>query len=265
MELHEIAKVEDPIDRGRLLTEYIETARGRVDEAATMRRHAIAEARDQGYSVAQIADRIGVTPSRISQTSGKKGAKAPAGPAEAYPRVLVQRQLPTDPAVRGSKSLFLTEAAAQGIEPDRRMLFVGTEPAKEEIASRLGVDEGDLVVARRKLMTANGVPVRIATSYFREDLFGNTRIAEPEFVLPTLQAALEALGYQFGRADEVMRIRKATPFEAHTLDLEPGEWVAQIIRASYSTEGTPVHTLETICAGSRHIFPIGQAAGADQF
>ncbi|MEV0236851.1 UTRA domain-containing protein [Nonomuraea sp. NPDC050786] len=263
MDLHEIAKVDDPITRGRLLTEYIDSARGRVDEAATMRRHAIAEARERGYSVGQIADRIGVTPSRVSQTS--KGAKAPAGPAEPYPRVLVQRQLPTDPAVRGSKSLFLTEAAAQGIEPGRRMLFVGPEPAKEEIASRLGVSEGDTVIARRKLMTANEVPVRIATSYFREDLFGDTRIAEPEFVLPTLQAAIEALGYQFGRADEVLTIRKATPFEAHTLDLDPGEWVAQIIRASYSTEGTPIHTLETICAGSRHVFPIGQAAGADQF
>jgi GntR family transcriptional regulator len=37
------------------------------------------------------------------------------------------------------------------------------------------------------------------------------------------------------------------------------------IRTSYSTEGTPIHALETICAASRHLFPIGQVAGIDEF
>jgi len=37
------------------------------------------------------------------------------------------------------------------------------------------------------------------------------------------------------------------------------------VRGSYSTEDTPVHTLETICSATRHVFPIGQVAGADEF
>lgn len=59
--------------------------------------------------------------------------------------------------------------------------------------------------------------------------------------------------------------RRPTPFKADTLELEAGEWIVQILRASYSAEDTPVHTLETICAATRHIFPIGQAAGTDEF
>jgi GntR family transcriptional regulator len=115
------------------------------------------------------------------------------------------------------------------------------------------------VVTRRKLMLVNGVPVRIATSFFRADLFGDTRTVEPEFVRPSLQAAGEDLGYSFGRAEESLIARRPTLFERETLDLEPDEWVVQVLRTSYSTEGTPVH-LEMICPATRHIFPIGQVS-----
>jgi GntR family transcriptional regulator len=100
---------------------------------------------------------------------------------------------------------------------------------------------------------------------FLADLFEETRIAEPEFLQPSLQAAIQALGYIFGRAEETLTARPPTAFEAETLELEPGEWVVQVLRASYSSEDTPVHTLETICAATRHTFPMGQVAGTDEF
>ncbi|MEV4249331.1 UTRA domain-containing protein [Streptosporangium canum] len=263
--LAQIAALADPIDRLRFLNQLMTEYQGSLTELASYRRHAIAEARDSGMTTEQIGSKVGVSHARISQMSKGPMAKAPAGTATAAPKVLVARSLPTDPAVRGSKSLFLMEAERQGLEAGRRMLYVGPEPASEHIAACLHVETGDEVIARRKLMTANDVPVRIATSYFRADLFGATRIAQPEFVLPTLQAALTSLGYSFGHAEEVLTARRATTFEAETLNLAPDEWVVQVVRASYSTEDTPVHILETICAATRHIFPIGQAAGVDEF
>jgi GntR family transcriptional regulator len=137
--------------------------------------------------------------------------------------------------------------------------------ASKHVARCLGVEPGNNVLARRKLLYANEVPVRIATSFFRVDLFGDTRIAEPEFVKPSLQSALDALGYAFGHAEENLTARPPTRFESETLELDPGEWVVQVLRASYSVEGTPVHTLETICAATRHIFPIRQVQGHDEF
>lgn len=234
-------------------------------EAAKYRRQAIAQARADGLTAPQIGAALGVSPGRVRQIPPQPAAKAPA-PSEANPpRVLVQRALPTDPSVRGSVSLFLVEAERQGIKADRRMLYIGLEPASEHIAACLRVPPGTDVVARRKLMLANDVPVRIATSYFRADLFADTRMAEPEFVRPTLQSALTDLGYLFGRAEEHMTARRATIFERSTLDIDPDEWIVQVVRASYSSEDTPVHTLETICAATRHIFPIGQVAGSDEF
>jgi hypothetical protein len=263
--LHEAAQIADPMDRARALTRLMTQDQGLMVEASRYRRHAIAEARAQGRTLEQIAAELGVTPGRVSQMSKGPTAKAPAASSAAAPRVLVQRALPTDPAVRGSVSLFLVEAERQGIKPDRKMLYIGLEPANEHVAACLQVEPGADVVARRKLMYANDVPVRIATSFFRTDLFADTRMNQPEFVRPTLQSALEDLGYRFGHAEEHLTARRPTVFEWETLELDPDEWIVQILRASYSIEDTPVHTLETICSAARHIFPIGQVAGADEF
>ncbi|MGH3658752.1 MAG: UTRA domain-containing protein, partial [Micromonosporaceae bacterium] len=141
----------------------------------------------------------------------------------------------------------------------------GQEPGNEHVAAGLRVETGDTVIARRKMFTANGIPVRMATSYFRMDVGEGTRLAGQDFVLPTLQTAIENLGYRFGHAVETLTARPPTRYEAEILELEPGEWVVQVLRVSYSTEDTPVHALETICSASRHVFPIGQASGSDQF
>lgn len=262
--LLQAARIADPVERARALTRLMTTDQGLMTQAATYRRHALAEARATGMTDAQLAGKLGVTPGRVSQISKGPAARAPEQPAGPTPRVLVERALPTDPAVRGSVSLFLVEAERQGITAERRMLYIGPEPASEHVAACLQVEPGADVIARRKLMLAGGVPVRVATSFFRADLFGDTRIAEPEFVRPSLQSALLDLGYAFGRAEEHLTARPPTPFEIEALELE-GEWVVQILRASYSTEGTPVHTLETVCAATRHVFPIGQVAGSDEF
>nr|SBO98974.1 Transcriptional regulator, GntR family [Nonomuraea gerenzanensis] len=204
-------------------------------------------------------------PSREDVQGGDPAGRASGERAGGVPRVLVRRALPTEPAVRGSASLFLSEAQRQGLKAGRRMLYVGLEPAGDQVAACLRVEPGTDVVARRKMMTANDVPVRVATSYFRADLFGGTRLAEPEFVRPSLQSALVALGHAFGRAEETLTARPPTGFERETLELDPGEWVVQVLRASYSTEDVPVHVLETICAASRHVFSIAQVAGHDEF
>ena len=264
----EVARIRDPVTRARELSRLMTEDRGLIDVASRYRRDAIAEARSKGVTREQLAAELGITPPRITQLvrdQQEAPALAPEPPGEPGPRVLVQRALPTPPAIRGSVSLFLVEAEAQGIKADRRMLYIGPEPATESVAACLRVEPGDDVIARRKLMLANTVPVRVATSFFRVDLFGQTRLAQPEFVRPTLQSALTDLGYTFGMAEETLTARRPTLFERDTLELDDGEWVVQVLRASYSTEGTPVHVLETVCAATRHVFPIGQVAGTDEF
>ncbi|QUX23556.1 UTRA domain-containing protein [Nocardiopsis sp. MT53] len=263
--LYDIAAMSDPLDRARAASAAMTTLQGQSVELSRIRRAAIIEAQQGGMLQEDIARHLGVSPGRVSQMK-KAGAdhKAPTGPTEPRPRVLVQRALPTPPSTRGSKSLYLTEAEQQGLTPERKMLFVGQEPANEHVALGLRVEPGDNVIARRKMFWANGVPVRISTSYFRVDVGENTRLDGEGFVLPTLQAAIEDLGHRFDHAVETLTARPATPYEADLLDI-PGEWVVQVLRVSHSTDDVPIHALETICAASRHTFPIGQAVGSDQF
>ncbi|WP_436885325.1 GntR family transcriptional regulator [Nocardiopsis dassonvillei] len=244
------------------------TLQGQSVELSRIRRAAIIEAQQGGMLQEDIARHLGVSPGRISQMkkagSAEPEHRAPTGPTGPRPSVLVQRALPTPPATRASRSLYLTEAEQQGLVPERKMLFVGQEPASEHVALGLRTEPGDSVIARRKMFWANDVPVRISTSYFRVDVGENTRLDGEGFVLPTLQSAIEDLGHRFGHAVETLTARPATPYEADLLDI-PGEWVVQVLRVSYSTEDVPIHALETICAASRHTFPIGQAVGGDQF
>lgn len=144
------------------------------------------------------------------------------------------------------------------------MLYVGAEPASEHVAAALDVPPGGEVIARRKMFWANGVPVRISTSFFRTNVAAVTRLAEQGLVLPTLHAALSELGHVFSHATETLTSRPATPYESDLLDVA-GEWVVQVLRVSINTANTPVHALETICAATRHTFPIGQVAGSDEF
>ncbi|MFC7328309.1 GntR family transcriptional regulator [Marinactinospora rubrisoli] len=266
--LHDIAAIADPLDRALAASSAMATLQGQSVELSRIRRGAIIEAQEAGLRQDDIARRLGVTPGRVSQMK-KAGAgdgehRAPTGPVEPRPRVLVERALPTPPTVRGSKSLYLTEAERQGLTPKREMLFVGQEPANEHVAAGLRLEAGAPVIARRKMFWANDVPVRIATSYFRLDVGENTRLDSEGFVLPTLQAALEEMGHQFSHATETLTARPATPYEADLLDIA-GEWVVQVLRVSVSTDDVPIHALETICAATRHVFPIGQVAGSDQF
>ncbi|MDT0328845.1 GntR family transcriptional regulator [Nocardiopsis lambiniae] len=266
--LHDIAAIADPLDRARAASAAMTTLQAQSVELSRIRRGAIIETQQAGMRQEDIARHLGVSPGRISQMkkagSEEPAHKAPAGPVGPRPRVLVQRALPTPPSTRGSKSLYLTEAGQQGLTPERRMLFVGREPANEHVALGLRVEAGDSVIARRKMFWADGVPVRISTSYFRVDVGENTRLDGEGFVLPTLQAAIEDLGHRFDHAVETLTVRPATPYEADLLEI-PGEWVVQVLRVGHSTEDVPVHALETICAASRHTFPIGQALGSDHF
>jgi len=73
--LREAAGLADPVERAQALTAFIVRQQQLCEEAARYRRHAIAELRQQGMTLEQIGDALGVTPGRVSQM--RKGAAQP--------------------------------------------------------------------------------------------------------------------------------------------------------------------------------------------
>ncbi|MGH3382836.1 MAG: GntR family transcriptional regulator [Actinoallomurus sp.] len=263
--LHEIATISDPIERACALGRAMTEQQSLVEEAARMRRQAIAEARETGHRLEEIANILGVSPGRISQMRKGPASRAPQPPADAKPQVIVHRALPSLTGVQGRASAFATAIERQGLRHDIRLLSVGTEPSSEHVASCLRIQAGDEVIARRLMIRADEVPVRLVTSYFRADLFAGTCLAEPELIRPSLRESLESLGQSFGHAEETLMARPATRSEIDALELDQGEWAVQVLRASYSTDDAPVHMLESVCAASRHIFTVSQAGGEQEF
>jgi hypothetical protein len=258
--LQQIAAISDPLERARALGRVMTEQQSLVEEAARMRRQAIAEARETGHRLEDIANVLGVSPGRVSQMRKGPASRAPQPPAEARPQVIVHRALPGAPDLAGSAA-----AERQGLRPGIRILSVGVEPSSEHVATCLRIQAGDEVIARRRLILADEVPVRLVASYFRADLFAGTCVAEPELITPSLRACLRTLGHSFGHAEETLMARPATPSETDTLELDQGEWAVQVLRASYSCEDTPVHVVESVCAASRHIFTVSQAGGEPEF
>jgi DNA-binding GntR family transcriptional regulator len=166
--------------------------------------------------------------------------------------------VPTDPDQRASESLYLAETARQSHKLSRKMVFVGLEPASAAVASRLRIEPCDPVFARRKLMFCEGVPVRIATSYFLPQLVQYTKLTEPDFISGGLQVVLEDLGYRFGRAEETFWARMPLSQELAMLELEADTPVVVILRSSYDALDRPVHTLESLCAANRTVFTTNQ-------
>jgi GntR family transcriptional regulator len=262
--LHEIATISDPIERACALGRAMTEQQSLVEEAARMRRQAIAEARETGHRLEEIANVLGVSPGRISQMRKGPASRAPHPPAAvARPQVIVHRALPSVPGT--AADVFVTAAERQGLRPGFQLLFIGSEPSSEHVATCLRLQAGDEVIARRRMILADDVPVRLVTSYFRADRFGDTPIADSEVDEPRLQECLESLGHAFGHAEETLVARPATRTEHESLRLDPGEWVVQVLRASYADDDTPVHVLETICAASRHIFTVDHAGACREF
>jgi GntR family transcriptional regulator len=262
--LHQIATISDPIERASALGRAMTEQQTLVEEAARMRRQAIAEARESGHRLDEIASSLGVSPGRISQMRKGPVSRAPQPPPDPRPQVIVHRALPGTPGVL-SGAAFVSAARRQGLRPAVRLLSVGTEPSSEHVATCLRVQTGDEVIARRRLVLADDVPVRLVTSYFRADLFAGTRVCEPELATPSLAECLGELGHTFGHAEETLVARPPTRAEASGLDLDQGEWVVQVLRAAYSDDDTPVHLMESVCAASRHVFTVGQAGAEPEF
>lgn len=182
---------------------------------------------------------------------GGLGAKPP----------LVVRAIPTDPSVRSSESLFLTETEHQGTAT-RRLLEVATITAPHHFAGVMG---DSTVIVRRRLMSVDGIPVRIANSYFPAESPESEQLRRSGFIEGGLQKLFEDHGRRFGKARETLTARVATPEEALTLQLAQGEPVVQIIRTSFDDRGDAVHTLETICSASRHVFVVTPMDGDSAF
>ncbi len=108
-------------------------------------------------------------------------------------------------------------------------------PAPAAVARRLRLEPGDdLVMRTRYLLTADGTPVQLATSYEPMAITAGTPVLLPEqgqFAGRGVIARMGAIGIEVDQVTEEIAIRPSQAAEAGALGIAPGATVISVERA----------------------------------
>jgi GntR family transcriptional regulator len=117
-------------------------------------------------------------------------------------------------------------------------------PAPAAVADLLGVDEGTAVLARRREMYANDLPVQMATSYIPLDIAAGTPIAETDPGPGGTYSRLAELGQAPAVYAETVQIRRPGDDEARFLQMAFDQRVVAIRRTARTAAGRIVEVNE---------------------
>jgi DNA-binding GntR family transcriptional regulator len=148
--------------------------------------------------------------------------------------------------------------------------YVGWEHHTEHIAPpasvarRLGtVTAVELVTATRYLMTADGQPVQLATSYEPAGLTEGTAVALPEqgpYAGRGVIERMRAIGIEVDQVLEELSVRRCVLAEAAALALPPAAAVV-VIERTHLAAGQPVETADIVISADRYRLRYRFAAG----
>lgn len=114
---------------------------------------------------------------------------------------------------------------------------IGETAAPDFVARHFTIGEGDLVVYRRQVFTANDRPVQLTTSYFPIDIARGTALMHTDTGPGGVYTRLDELGWAPTRFRELVVPRGASPEEAAKLRLmRRAAIVAEITRLAWSGE-----------------------------
>ena len=154
-------------------------------------------------------------------------------------------------AARPEMDVFVQQISAEGRTPSQS-IDVSLVQAGQDIASRLKVDVGTVVVARRRIRYINGQPVNINDSHFPLDTVKDSAIMSPADVKVGTNQLLADLGYPQTRAVDEIYVRMPTPDQIHRLDLGPGTPVAVHYVTGYMADDRPVRCTINVLPGDLH-------------
>lgn len=146
----------------------------------------------------------------------------------------------------GDAGAFLADAEQPSIRTEVRF-----EPADAGTAQLLGIDEGDDVCVRDRVMLADGEPVQLAVSRLPRELTRDTQIEQPDSGRGGIYARLEDAGHVFDHFDETVSARMPSRDEQISLQLGEGVPVIVVVRVAHST-ARPLEVNRMILAADRY-------------
>jgi GntR family transcriptional regulator len=146
---------------------------------------------------------------------------------------------------------FVADAHANGFLPSVSVT-ARTEPADGHSADALGLEPGEEVLVRERLMHADGEPVQLATSRLPMKLAAGTGIDRIDTGPGGIYARLEEAGHALDHFVEYVSTRPARPSEANSLLLPQGAPVLCVTRIAFDISGTAVELNDMVLSGDRY-------------
>lgn len=193
---------------------------------------------DRLPSRAQIAQESGVGENVIRRaqelliSQGVLEGHAGSGTYVAAPRQRV-RMVRSSAREQPNGSPFRADMKALGKQGDWESRTEAKVPAPAEIASRLGIDEGDLCVRTVYEFLADGKPVQLSTSWEPYGLTGGTLVVLPEggpHAGVGVVNRMAEIGITVSHAVEQPEPRQANAEEASLLGIQKASLVTHIRR-----------------------------------
>jgi GntR family transcriptional regulator len=155
---------------------------------------------------------------------------------ERGPIVRLSRHRLTRAERQVGRGFFLTDAAEGGWTAGVQTT-VSEGAADDRTAAELGIAVGSAVVVRDRVMSANGDPVQLATSYLPATVAAGTGVDEVEQRAGGILGRLEDAGHRLTHFREVVGESPATADEAAQLDVAAGTPLWRITRTAYAESG----------------------------
>ncbi|MEU3313997.1 GntR family transcriptional regulator [Streptomyces sp. NPDC048387] len=159
------------------------------------------------------------------------------------------------PAPAGTAYPWLAEIAGRpGVEAHSGLIGVEETEVHGDVAMALEQEAGATAVLRRQLITVDGEPAELVSSYYPLDIAHGTALTEPRRIRGGTPTLLAELG--FPPRMSVDRVSARVPTQAeHTALHLPGDLpVLRTLRTVYSDDQRPVEVTVMVKAG--HLYEL---------
>jgi GntR family transcriptional regulator len=197
---------------------------------------ALQQLRDDGYLIA-----------RSAASHGRSGGWFVRGQR---PIVRSTRSRLSRAEREAGRGTFTSDCHAAGVQPSVST-DIRIEQADDSIAAALGIDAGDEVLVRDRVMRGGDEVLQLATSYLPRTIAAGTAIEQQNTGPGGIYARLEEAGYTLTRYTEQVTIGRTSEDEARLMDLSPGEPIFRVRRTAWAGD-QPVEVNEITITGNRY-------------
>ena len=135
---------------------------------------------------------------------------------------------------------------------DVQVLSAGPVAAPIRAATALGLSTGDPVIARRRLISTDEVPVELGTVYVPVETAVGTGLSGMDPIADGLLAHLRRRGVEFDHAVERISARPATNDEAELLRTGRRECLLSVLLTAVDRSGRPRIAVDAVMPATRH-------------